>query len=194
MTTLMHVYTCATFISLHPVTSPRRDKSCAEEICHSWPMMGTTSVLRQRRGEAFTLTLIESKQSPFTCGGSRKSTALAHKQPCAFPISPPQHTHTYTHTHACTNMECTCLWLCTESFCSWGFTSCRDGVEGQFCPIVGFLQKSRLCRLPLEMCWISAFLYQLAFFLHVAVIRATDKTCENELIFLLNSSNYTESK
>ena len=149
MTVLMHAGTCATsLISLHPVTSHLRDKSCTEQIHHIWPTMGkSSSVLRQRRRDAFSLTLIESKQSPFICGGSRKSTALAHKQPRAFPPSP-----THTHTRACTNMQCTCLWLCTESFCSWEFTSQRDAVEGQFCHIVRFLQKSRLCRLPLEMC------------------------------------------
>lgn len=149
--------------------------------------MGKTSVLRQSR-DTFSLTFVKSKQSPLICGGRWKSVALAQKQPCASPHSP-------THTRACTNMQCTCLWLCRVSFCSWGFSSQRDKVEGQLCHSMRFLQSSCLRRLPLEMCWISAFLHScLALFLHVAVIRATDKTGENESIFLLNSSNYTKSK
>lgn len=147
-------------------------------------MTGKTSVLRQRRRDAFSLTLLESK--PFICNGSWKSTALAHNQPCVFPapFSP------NTHAQVCNSFVCGSA----QSFYSWRFTSQRYGVEGHVCHTRRFPQKSHLCKLPLEMCWISAFLRQVALFLHVAVIRATDKTCENELIFLLNSSNYTKSK
>lgn len=192
MTALMHVYTCAaSLISLHPVTSPLRDKSCAEEMAYD----GQDFSPEAEEKRSFYVDSHRKQTKPIYLWWKSKIHCTRTQATMCIPHLPsPAHTHTYTRTHACTNMQRTCLWLCTESFCSWGFTSCRDGVEGQFCPIVGFLQKSRLCRLPLEMCWISAFLYQLALFLHVAVIRATDKTCENELIFLLNSSNYTESK
>lgn len=70
-TGLMHAGTCATsLISLHPATSHLQDKTFLEQIHHSCSMMDKTSVLRRRRGGAFSLTLTESKQSPFFCGGS----------------------------------------------------------------------------------------------------------------------------
>lgn len=131
----MHACTACTLIFLHPVTYHLWDKSCAEQMHRSWPTAGKTSVLRQRRRDAFSLTLIERKQSPFICSGSQKSTALAHKRPRACPSSP---THTHTRTHACTNLWCTCLWLCTVSFYRWGLTSWRDGAGEQFCLSWGF--------------------------------------------------------
>lgn len=71
----------------------------------------------------------------------------------------PQHTCVHAQTH--TVLVCGCAQRLSAAEDS--FTSQRDGAEGQFCHIVRFLEKPHLCRLPSEMCWISAFLHQLAF-------------------------------
>lgn len=167
----MRACTCTTLIFLHPVTYHLWDKSCAEQMHRSWPMVGKTSVLRQRRRDAFSLTLIERKQSPFICTGSQKSTALAHKRPHVCPSSP-----THAHTHTCMHKHAMYLSVVVHSeFLQVGIHLMKGWGGRAVLSIVRFLQNSRLCRLPLEMYWIGAFFHQLAFFLCVTVIRATDK-------------------
>lgn len=78
------------------------------------------------------------------------------------PLSPQ---HTRVHAQTCNAFVCGCA----QRFCSQGFSSQRDGVKGQFChsacvpALGGVLNQS----LPPSACLIPT------------VIKATDKTCEN---------------